>query len=40
MAIVVDDPIVNNWGKLGHWRYAKIRTPYELSAALGVALTS
>lgn len=28
---------VNHWGKLGRWRYAKIRTPYDLSNVLDVA---
>ena len=26
---------VNHWGRLGHWRYAKINSPYELKAVLG-----
>jgi type III restriction enzyme len=31
---------VNHWGKLGWWRYAKIRTPHELSGVLGVTSPS
>jgi type III restriction enzyme len=26
---------VNHWGRLGHWRYAKIHSPHELKAVLG-----
>ncbi len=26
---------VNHWGKLGHWRYIKIHSPYQLKAAIG-----
>lgn len=26
---------VNHWGKLGHWRYVKIYSPYQLKAAIG-----
>ena len=28
---------VNHWGKLGHWRYVKVHTPYALAAALSGA---
>ena len=26
---------VNHWGRMGAWRYAKVRTPYGLRQALG-----
>ena len=26
---------VNHWGKLGHWRYAKIHSPHDLISVLG-----
>jgi type III restriction enzyme len=26
---------VNHWGRLGHWRYAKIHSPHQLKAVLG-----
>ena len=26
---------VNHWGKLGHWRYAKIHSPHDLTSVLG-----
>ena len=26
---------VNHWGRLGHWRYAKIHSPRQLGVVLG-----
>ena len=26
---------VNHWGKLGHWRYVKIHSPYQFRTAIG-----
>ena len=26
---------VNHWGRLGHWRYVKLRSPHDLARHLG-----